>query len=32
MAEPRMDLPALVGKLLQEQYGDVLREGVRVLA
>jgi len=32
MAEPGMDLPALVGKLLQEQDGDVLREGVRVLA
>lgn len=32
MAKPRMDLPALVGKLLHEQDGDVLREGVRVLA
>ena len=32
MAKPRMDLPAFVGKLLQEQDGDVLREGVRVLA
>jgi hypothetical protein len=27
-----MDLPALVGKLLKEQDGDVLREGIRVLA
>ena len=32
MAKPRMDLPAFVGKLLQEHDGDVLREGVRVLA
>ena len=32
MAKPRMDLPAFVGKLLQEQDGDVLRERVRVLA
>ena len=32
MAKPRMDLPAFVGKLLQEQDGNVLREGVRVLA
>jgi putative transposase len=32
MAKPRMDLPAFVGKLLEEQDGDVLREGVRVLA
>jgi len=32
MAKPRMDLTAFVGKLLEEQDGDVLREGVRVLA
>ena len=32
MAKPRMDLPAFVGKLLQEQDGEVQREGVRVLA
>ena len=32
MAEPTMDLPAFVGKLLEEQDGDVLREGVQVLA
>ena len=32
MAIPRMDLSAFVGKLLEEQKGDVLREGVRVLA
>jgi putative transposase len=32
MAKPRMDLSAFVGKLLEEQDGDVLREGVRVLA
>ena len=32
MAKSRMDLPAFVGKLMQEQDGDVLREGVRVLA
>jgi transposase-like protein len=32
MAKPRMVLTALVGKLLEEQDGDVLREGVRVLA
>ena len=32
MAKCRMDLPGFVGKLLQEQDGDVLREGVRVLA
>ena len=31
-AKSRMDLPALVGKLMREQDGDVLREGVRVLA
>jgi transposase-like protein len=27
-----MDLSAFVGKLLKEQDGDVLREGIRVLA
>jgi transposase-like protein len=27
-----MDLPAFVGKLLEEQDGDVLREGIRVLS
>ena len=32
MATPRMDLSTFVGKLLEEQDGDVLREGVRVLA
>lgn len=32
MAKPRMDFPTFVGKLLEEQDGDVLREGVRVLA
>ena len=32
MAKSRMDLPAFVGKLLQKQDGDVLRDGVRVLA
>ena len=32
MAKPRIDLSAFVGKLLKEQDGDVLREGVRVLA
>jgi len=31
MAKPRMDLSRFVGKLLEEQDGDVLREGVRVL-
>ncbi len=31
MAKPRTDLRAVVGKLLQEQDGDVVREGVRVL-
>jgi hypothetical protein len=28
MAKPRMDLSAFVGKLLEEQDGDVLREGM----
>ena len=32
MAKPRMDLSAFVGKLLEEQDGDVLREGIRVHA
>jgi putative transposase len=32
MAKPRMDLPAFVGKLLEEQDRDVLREGIRVLS
>jgi putative transposase len=32
MAKPRMDPSAFVGKLLEEHDGDVLREGVRVLA
>ena len=32
MTKPRMDLPAFVGKLLEEQDGDVLREGIRVLS
>jgi hypothetical protein len=32
MAKPRMDLTALVGKLLEEQDGNVLRDGVRVRA
>ena len=32
MAKPRMDLSAFVGKLLEEQDGDVLREGIRVFS
>src|SRR3954468_13640430 len=32
MAKPRMDLSAFVGKLLEEQDGDVLREGIRVVS
>lgn len=32
MATGRMDLSAFVGKVLADQDGDVLREGVRVLA
>lgn len=32
MPKPSMDLSAFVGKLFEEQDGDVLREGVRVLA
>src|SRR5215813_3592245 len=32
MAKGRMDLSSFVGKLLEEQDGDVLREGIRVLA
>ena len=31
MAKPRMDLSAFVGKLLEEQDGDVLRDSIRVL-
>jgi transposase-like protein len=32
MAKPRMDLSAFISKLLEEQDGDVLREGIRVLS
>ena len=32
MAKPNMDLSAFVGKLQEEQDGDVLREGIRVLS
>jgi transposase-like protein len=32
MAKPRMDVTAFVGKLLEEDDADLLREGVRVLA
>jgi transposase-like protein len=32
MAKAKMDLSAFVGKLLEEQDGDTLREGIRVLA
>ena len=32
MAKPGMDLSALVGKLLEEQESDVLREGIWVLS
>jgi putative transposase len=32
MAKGKMDLSTFVGKLLEEQDGDVLREGIRVLA
>ena len=32
MAKPRMDLTAFVGKLFEEQDGDVLREGRSALA
>jgi transposase-like protein len=32
MAKARMDLSTFLGKLLEEHDGDVLREGVRVLA
>jgi hypothetical protein len=32
MAKARMDLNAFVGKLLEDQDGDVLREGIRVLS
>src|SRR5690349_4178306 len=32
MAKPGMDLSVFVGKLLEEQDWDVLREGIRVLS
>jgi putative transposase len=32
MAKPRMDLSASIGKLLEEQDGEVLRQGIRVLS
>jgi len=32
MAKARMDLSTFIGKLLEEHDGDILREGVRVLA
>jgi hypothetical protein len=32
MAKPSMDLSASIGKLLEEQDGDLLREGIRVPA
>ena len=32
MAKPSMDLTTFIGKLLEEQDGDILRDGVRVLA
>jgi putative transposase len=32
MAKARMDLSAFVGKLLEEQDGDVRREGIRMLS
>jgi putative transposase len=32
MAKGKMDLSTFVGKLLEEQDGDVLREGIRVLS
>lgn len=32
MAKSRMDVTAFVGKLLEEDDADLLREGVRVLA
>lgn len=32
MAKTSMDLTAFVGKLLEEQDGDILREGIRVLS
>lgn len=31
MAKPRIDLSAFVGKLFEEQDGDVLRQGILVL-
>ena len=32
MAKAKMDLSAFVGKLLEEEDGDTLREGIRVLS
>lgn len=32
MAKPRMDLTSFVGKLLEQDDVDALREGVRILA
>ena len=32
MAKAKMDLSSFVGKLLEEQDGDTLREGIRVLS
>ena len=32
MAKAKMDLSGFVGKLLEEQDGDTLREGIRVLS
>jgi transposase-like protein len=32
MATPRMDITSFVGKLLEQDHVDALREGVRVLA
>jgi len=32
MATPRMDITSFVGKLLEQDDVDLLREGVRVLA
>ncbi len=32
MTKPRMDVTAFIGKLLEEQDVDLLREGVRILA
>ena len=30
MVKPSMDLSAFVGRLLEEQDGDILRDGIRV--